>query len=213
VYTNVILGILQVCWIPIFKGKKLILAGDPMQLPPTILSIDMQDRKLKIKAGSFVIQASRNDTVGKTEWSKLDSKSKTAQPSSEVVEVSIEPQVPSDSDSDSEISSDGDQMLDEDEPALVMPSNSPSNIEIVDTSKTKAKTNCTGLKPPRTLETTLFDRLEMMYGLGIKRMLTVQYRSVTTHIFLSVNITPVQNALSNMRISVQDTLLLKIDIT
>lgn len=32
------------------------------------------------------------------------------------------------------------------------------------------------LKPPRTLETTLFDRLETMYGPGIKRMLTVQYR-------------------------------------
>lgn len=32
------------------------------------------------------------------------------------------------------------------------------------------------LVPPETLETTLFDRLEDMYGSGIKRMLTVQYR-------------------------------------
>jgi DNA polymerase alpha-associated DNA helicase A len=32
------------------------------------------------------------------------------------------------------------------------------------------------LVPPRTLETTLFDRLEGMYGAGIKRMLEVQYR-------------------------------------
>jgi DNA polymerase alpha-associated DNA helicase A len=32
------------------------------------------------------------------------------------------------------------------------------------------------LRRPRTLETTLFDRLEKMYGPGIKRMLTVQYR-------------------------------------
>ena len=32
------------------------------------------------------------------------------------------------------------------------------------------------LVPPRTLETTLFDRLEKMYGTSIKRMLEIQYR-------------------------------------
>ena len=32
------------------------------------------------------------------------------------------------------------------------------------------------LVPPKTLETTLFDRLENMYGSGVKRMLDVQYR-------------------------------------
>lgn len=32
------------------------------------------------------------------------------------------------------------------------------------------------LVPPSTLETTLFDRLEAMYGGSIKRMLDVQYR-------------------------------------
>jgi len=35
------------------------------------------------------------------------------------------------------------------------------------------------LVPPRTLETTLFDRLEKMYGAGIKQMLEIQYRYVT----------------------------------
>lgn len=34
----------------------------------------------------------------------------------------------------------------------------------------------TQLRPPRTLETTLFDRLEKLYGPGIKRVLKVQYR-------------------------------------
>jgi DNA polymerase alpha-associated DNA helicase A len=33
-----------------------------------------------------------------------------------------------------------------------------------------------GIRPPRSLETTLFDRLEKMYGASIKRMLDVQYR-------------------------------------
>lgn len=28
----------KACWIPIVKGRKLILAGDPLQLPPTVLS-------------------------------------------------------------------------------------------------------------------------------------------------------------------------------
>jgi DNA polymerase alpha-associated DNA helicase A len=36
----------------------------------------------------------------------------------------------------------------------------------------------TRLKPPRTLETTLFDRLEKLYGDGIKRVLKIQYRQV-----------------------------------
>ncbi|KAL1691488.1 P-loop containing nucleoside triphosphate hydrolase protein [Schizophyllum commune] len=75
-----------VCYLPIFKAKKLILAGDPMQLPPTILSID---RKAKDK---------------------------------------------------------------------------------------KQRNRTPILRPPRTLETTLFDRLEKMHGPGIKRMLKVQYR-------------------------------------
>ena len=34
------------------------------------------------------------------------------------------------------------------------------------------------LKPPQTLETTLFDRLERLYGQGIKRVLQIQYRCV-----------------------------------
>ncbi|KAJ3757511.1 P-loop containing nucleoside triphosphate hydrolase protein [Lentinula raphanica] len=80
-----------VCWIPIFKAKKLILAGDPMQLPPTVLSLDK--RKKEKQKG-------------------------------------------------------------------------------ISTRSTKTPV----LRPPRTLETTLFERLESMYGPGIKRMLNVQYR-------------------------------------
>ncbi|EAL19401.1 hypothetical protein CNBH0940 [Cryptococcus deneoformans B-3501A] len=83
-----------VCWVPILKSKKLILAGDPQQLPPTIMSKenapplkDLQEAIDQIKLGD-----------------------------------------------------------------------SPS------------------LKSPRTLETTLFERLEKLYGPGIKRVLQVQYR-------------------------------------
>lgn len=41
---------------------------------------------------------------------------------------------------------------------------------------TSPEPRITQLKPPRTLETTLFHRLERMYGPGIKRVLRVQYR-------------------------------------
>jgi DNA polymerase alpha-associated DNA helicase A len=46
------------------------------------------------------------------------------------------------------------------------------------TSKIISNLRYRGLKPPRTLELTMFERLEKMYGPGIKRMLTVQYRCV-----------------------------------
>ncbi|KAJ3888666.1 P-loop containing nucleoside triphosphate hydrolase protein [Lentinula edodes] len=95
-----------VCWIPIFKAKKLILAGDPMQLPPTVLSLDKR-RKQQSKGAS----ASSSKSQTKTSNGK---------------------------------------------------------------SKTRSKMPI--LRPSRSLETTLFDRLESMYGSGIKRMLNVQYR-------------------------------------
>jgi len=159
----------QVCWIPVFKGKKLILAGDPMQLPPTILSNDKVDKKKKDKARPGVIQSSSNKNV-KAE------KKKQNEPSADLAEIATESLVLSDS--DSEDSSDGEQVLGEDAAAKVTPSNEPPHTKIADTTKTKTK--WTGLRPPQTLETTLFDRLEKMYGTGIKRMLKVQYRLVFT---------------------------------
>ncbi|KAJ7628342.1 P-loop containing nucleoside triphosphate hydrolase protein [Roridomyces roridus] len=102
-----------VCWIPILKGKKLILAGDPMQLPPTVLSVDKKKTKKK-------------------------------------VEPTVEHSSESSSDTDSET------------PPPPKPQPQKKNLPV--------------LQPPRTLETTLFDRLEKMYGSSIKRMLQVQYR-------------------------------------
>ncbi|KAJ3568025.1 hypothetical protein NP233_g5986 [Leucocoprinus birnbaumii] len=125
-----------VCWVPIFKAKKLILAGDPMQLPPTIISID-KERKAKEKKKSKQPQ-------------KSPAKSKEQKPQKNA------PQLPPPSnseDSSSEVS--GDEMIKASPPAA-----------------TKKPT----LVPPRTLETTLFDRLEQMYGARSKRMLEIQYR-------------------------------------
>ncbi|KAK8864662.1 hypothetical protein IAR55_001912 [Kwoniella newhampshirensis] len=89
-----------VCWIPILKSRKLILAGDPQQLPPTIMS------KEEISAVSNVYT---EDVDGAMQQTSLEAKGRS-------------------------------------------------------------------IRPPRTLETTLFERLEHLYGAGIKRVLQVQYR-------------------------------------
>lgn len=53
-----------------------------------------------------------------------------------------------------------------------------SSDEPVEDDMREENTNVrrTRLEPPRTLETTMFDRLERMFGAGIKRLLSVQYR-------------------------------------
>ena len=53
------------------------------------------------------------------------------------------------------------------------------NVQENKIAKEQAKTKpskCPLLRPPKSLETTMFDRLETMYGGRIKRMLDVQYR-------------------------------------
>ncbi|KAK0205341.1 AAA domain-containing protein [Desarmillaria ectypa] len=128
-----------VCWIPIFKAKKLILAGDPMQLPPTVLSVT-KDSKTKTN------KKEKHPATKKS----ADSKSKDSQKS--------KPGIIAGSDSEGTNSNSEEEELTQ---APVVASRAP---------KTPS------LKPPRTLETTLFDRLEKMYGPSIKRMLQVQYR-------------------------------------
>lgn len=76
-----------------------------------------------------------------------------------------------------------DDTLDDDEMLEHEDSEQESKLASLDIQKSTANANVgkpkrAVLKPPRTLETTLFDRLERMYGSGIKRMLTVQYRYV-----------------------------------
>ncbi|KAJ7201078.1 P-loop containing nucleoside triphosphate hydrolase protein, partial [Mycena pura] len=129
-----------VCWVPILKGKKLILAGDPMQLPPTVLSVD------KKKTKSDPVEVKKNTSPTKLVQQK------------EQVKLMAETFFPQADSFDSEDSSSGG--TDTENETAPLPK-----------GKKSAK-----LSPPRTLETTLFDRLEKMYGTSIKRMLQVQYR-------------------------------------
>ncbi|KAJ3973634.1 AAA domain-containing protein [Lentinula raphanica] len=151
-----------VCWIPIFKAKKLILAGDPMQLPPTVLSLDKRQKDSK-KGASVARKEKKQEKGARKSTSKIPASSQSGTNDDAVKP----PESGSELDESLDKASDGDDDDDDD----VKP-------EAVTQSQTKQarSTKTPVLRPPRTLETTLFDRLESMYGPGIKRMLDVQYR-------------------------------------
>lgn len=150
-HAHFLIRMVQACWIPIFKAMKLILAGDPMQLPPTVLSVDDRSKKKK-------------------ELTKEPSSKPINAKKSSESQLKTTPTTPEDITSLSEGSSNEDES-DKGDGALAL-GPTPSKDK-----KTVTK-NVPLLRPPRTLETTLFDRLEKMYGSRTKRMLTVQYRFV-----------------------------------
>ncbi|GJE86304.1 P-loop containing nucleoside triphosphate hydrolase [Phanerochaete sordida] len=152
-----------VCWIPIFKGKKLILAGDPMQLPPTILSTDAPGKSGKSKDAKGDAKASSDKKTTKSPTpAKAEQEAKQ--------DVESDATLPPDTDIASDSSADEEELSESQETKTVSaPSKAPA-------TKVKRPQKPRSLRPPRSLETTMFDRLEKMYGPGIKRMLNVQYR-------------------------------------
>ena len=132
-----------------------------MQLPPTILSIG-NNKKAKAKA-KHVASISTN----KSSRSKKEAT------------VKAEPEEPVENDSGSgtdEDKSEEEQESDVEGEEAQTPEPLPSKLKPLTTRRIE-------LMPPRTLETTLFDRLEKMYGPTIKRMLKVQYRFVFFPLF------------------------------
>lgn len=155
-----------VCWIPIFKARKLILAGDPMQLPPTILSLD----KRKTKSSGVAIK-------GSTERAKMPGGAATKPPESSKRQENPSETPQDQQRSDTETDSDSDVDLVKGDTVIAEEDVSPPAGDAEPKPKhlgTPGKRPV--LRPPRTLETTLFARLEKMYGPGIKRLLNVQYR-------------------------------------
>ncbi|KAI0362103.1 P-loop containing nucleoside triphosphate hydrolase protein [Trametes cingulata] len=142
-----------VCWIPIFKAQKLILAGDPMQLPPTIISADKSDKKNKKSHSSSDKTKPKKTTAGKSEKDAPSKAPPEEEPTPEA---------------------DGDGFSDEEgDPEIAANPEEPLKGAPRDPRKSGSGAV---LRPPCSLETTLFERLEKMYGPGIKRMLTIQYR-------------------------------------
>ena len=121
-----------------------------MQLPPTILSLNNRKRK--------------DDSVRSASTSRPNVKRKLEENASS---AQVEGGFASDPESStSSLSEDLQDVTDTVASVSVTPSVKDSKpLDLV-------------LRPPRTLETTMFDRLERMYGPGIKRMLNVQYRCV-----------------------------------
>lgn len=104
------------CWIPVLSSgaPKLVLAGDHLQLPPTIKSLNMKETK----------------------------KHKKVSTNAKVEEVTAD--------------------------LRAMKANGSSDKTVEKSGKSK--------QDPVTLETTLFDRLLVLHGQKIKRMLNTQYR-------------------------------------
>jgi DNA polymerase alpha-associated DNA helicase A len=158
-----------VCWVPIFKAKKLILAGDPMQLPPTILSLDKHEKKRK-QAKSSERTTKAGLQGNKAPKPSAGDEKRTVPANEDDKENPLSSSTEAGSDSESE-SVRGDTVLAED---TTVPATDGEEKSSEPSKKKPVKRS--RLRPPRTLETTLFDRLERIYGPGIKRLLNVQYR-------------------------------------
>ncbi|QRW25820.1 P-loop containing nucleoside triphosphate hydrolase protein [Rhizoctonia solani] len=139
-----------VCWISILKGSKLILAGDPLQLPPTIISLNSSS--LKSSSTNPASSTTKNLKLGKSSNSAAKLKATPPNPTKEAQSVEEATGVDSPANSG-----------DEKDSAVIPP------IHSVNSRKPR-------LVPPKSLEVTLFQRLEQMHGSSIKRMLTTQYR-------------------------------------
>ena len=132
------------CWIPILKareGARLVLAGDHLQLPPTVKSSIAQSRtrrKSAKKPGgvkSRDLSSAAPLTTSSTEGNEDDSDQDQAESDSTLAE----------------------------------------RFTSVSVSR-----SATRLRPPRSLETTLFSRLLGLFGPAIKSLLSIQYRMTTS---------------------------------
>jgi DNA polymerase alpha-associated DNA helicase A len=148
-----------VCLIPILKAKKLILAGDPCQLGPTILSAKPSSSTGKIDKK----KGPKDKPAGKV--ASTEGESVVAPPTSNGAEESAET-IP----------------VNDTAPALAPDEQLFESAKGLDLAQSSSDDNFLptrlSLRPPRSLEMTLFGRLEKLYGPAIKRILTVQYRCV-----------------------------------
>jgi DNA polymerase alpha-associated DNA helicase A len=132
-----------------------------MQLPPTVLSLD-EGRHMK--AGG------QTKSVAKTMEVKGKNRSKNVE-ATKSRSAAVAATVRSSSEDEG-----GMYGLSEDSDEDVERSQSNNNVAKSKPPKRKRATQFQRLIPSKTLEVTLFDRLEKMYGPSIKKMLKIQYR-------------------------------------
>ena len=179
-----------------------------MQLPPTILSLDKHEKKNK-QAKLSEKQQRKNGSESEVASTKL---SKPDESKASSTDDGQEDATESTSETSSESGSGsiyGDVAIAEEitVPAADKPENSSKPPK-------KKSSKRSGLRPPRTLETTLFDRLERMYGPGIKRLLNVQYRYASnSSTFVLARLTVLEDARSNLPVSVKHAVWVQAKIT
>lgn len=153
-----------------FVGK----AGDHLQLPPTIKTLDQRTEKPKVVAPKVPPQKERKHTKKKNknlvddiDSLEIDSTDDVAAPEPPSIIVDPSPVVPTPSPAknsvDSSIQNSVDSTILIAPPAVLSPVILPSPES--------------SLQPSLTLETTLFSRLLALHGPSIRRMLKIQYRS------------------------------------
>jgi len=140
-----------------------------MQLPPTILSLDNHKKNKK-------------DSVATKATGKKAAAPKSKSGPKEKLTVTDPPPAQATQDEDNEGNSSdksdegGDAFMKDDGGGLPLETGTETSTSGGAGPPAVGALHHGALEPPRTLETTLFDRLEKMYGPGIKRLLNVQYR-------------------------------------
>lgn len=162
---------IQVCWIPILKAKKLILAGDNLQLPPTVKSRDKKDKKPNAKSPAKATGKIRPKGESTVTSTKAKGKAKAVLPPPAPTPALTSGGGEDDCASGCEDSDDGPE---------------PEHVSKPKEGKSNKPRQLGILRPSESLEVTLFDRVEKMWGEDIKQMLTVQYRCVALTSFPTV---------------------------
>ena len=152
------------------KAKKLILAGDPKQLPPTVLSVPKK-QKVKAKAKPQGVATRSHEKSSPAQDTSLTKGIEELGLSGSESDTDADP---SDSQAEDPVFTETAD-VDDTEP----PEDEDQKDRKLEKGKKVGESKLVPLKPPRSLETTLFDRLLAMHGPRVKRMLNVQYRYVT----------------------------------
>ena len=142
-----------------------------MQLPPTIISLNHNKKKKQ----DLVLDKA---TGGKKTIPgvKPGSRGKPTTTNPPLVHVSQDEDQTKNSTDGSDEEEDTLMKGDEDAPSLTDETEVEASISEEKAPSLPRTLRRGALEPPRTLEITLFNRLEKMYGPGIKRLLNVQYR-------------------------------------
>ncbi|KAL9932775.1 hypothetical protein V8E36_008474 [Tilletia maclaganii] len=182
-------------WIPILRavekaggdgeGLRLVLAGDHLQLPPTVKDPDAgRVRKvreaMRLKRKRREEQRARKEEKRRTAAAARAGGARDGQQedgSEEQVDSDEEPAAEDDDDTELADGLEDMTLSDVDEEGDAVPA--PSADTSTTTGADSAPLNSDyprPLRPPRTLETTLFSRLLGMYGPSCKALLEEQYR-------------------------------------